>query len=152
MYILHIPVSDELSIAISKTIFVSNGADMGGVIYSAIPASFSFSITATNFTNNSARRVGGVFWGQLGSLYIEGSRFTSNTAQQNGGIAFAFNSSICIAECEFSHNSGSLYTFNGNLTISGYTIFKNSTQILNMQESCKVMYFKKEGQSLAFDQ
>ena len=116
----------------NNTVAVSVGGvtqhNAGGVIgaYSAY-----FNITSSVFTNNIAG-VGGVLHATNSpSFIIVGSSFYANKAYSYGGVMFTTNCSILIADSAFYRNLGSLYVFNSNLTISGYSRFENGSEWLN---------------------
>ena len=74
---------------------------------------------------------GGVAYGKKSSFNITDSRFSINKANNYGGIMFTIECSTNITESTFAHNLGSLYIFNGNLTLSGHTRFENCTEPSN---------------------
>ena len=92
----------------------------------------SLTIMNSSFANNKAGEVGGVIWSEVvSSLSITSSSFTNNTAGSHGGIMFTIQCSTHISDSTFQYNSGSLYTFSGNLTISGQTKFENCVEPTN---------------------
>ena len=131
-------VTDGGSFNISNSSFTDNSATLrGGVIYTVTG---SYSITVSNFTNNKANEAGGVIWSDQVSLNIHDSSFSNNTADSYGGIMFTILCSTHITDSTFYFNSGSLYTFNSNLTFSGHSKFENC-----IEPSNKTSLTSKEG-------
>ena len=97
----------------------------GGVMWTS---GTSLNIISSTFTNNSAADSGGVAWAITSSFNIIGSSFYANKANSYGGIIFTTESSTHIANGIFDHNSGSLYSFNSNLTFSGSTRLENCAE------------------------
>ena len=119
----------EGSFNIINSTFTNNGAaELGGVM---VTLGGSFNITSSTFTTNRAN-VGGVIWSEdVESFTINNSSFNTNTADNYGGIMFSLECSIHITDSTFHYNSGSLYTFNGNLTFSGQSKFENCVEPSN---------------------
>ena len=109
---------------IASCIFNNNSAAYGGIM---VTYNSTYIITSSMFTNNS----GGVAWTIISSFNIIGSNFYANKANSSGGIMFTIDSSTHIANGTFDYNSGSLYSFNSNLTFSGYTRLENCAEQLN---------------------
>ena len=86
-------------------------------------------VVSSAFTNNEAKKVGGVLRSQDESVSIDNSSFSSNTAESHGGIMFTVQCSTHIARSTFHYNTGSLYTFNGNLTFSGQSKFEYGVEL-----------------------
>ena len=128
------------SFNITSSTFNNNSADSGGVMS---PFEGSFNITSSTFNNNKAN-VGGVIRSQdVQSFTINNSSFNNNSADRYGGIMFTYQSSIHITDSTFHYNSGSLYTFNGNLTLSGQSNFDNC-----VYQSNKTPLTRQEGGAL----
>ena len=121
-------MSGDSSFTISSSSFNTNSATYGGVI--ATSSDTSFTISSSSFNTNSATYFGGVIYGFNGTLSIDNSNFSSKTVNNTlgGGIIFINQVSTNIANTTFDNNVGSIYTFNSNLTFSGNSIFKNSTE------------------------
>ena len=119
------------SFSITSSMFTNNSATFfGGVIFTYNVSSFN--ITSSTFTNNSAAGSGGVAEiVEASSFNIIGSSFYANKANNFGGILVTTESSMHIANGTFEYNSGSLYSFNSNLTFSGYTRLENCAEPLN---------------------
>ena len=107
---------------IASSTFANNSAAYGGVM---ITFDSSLIITSSTFTNNRAADSGGVAWASISSFNIIGSSFYANRANSYGGIIATVGSSTYITNGTFDYNSGSLYSFNSNLTFSGYTRLEN---------------------------
>ena len=144
------------SFNITDCIFDNNRADFGGVLsatggsYNITSSSFnhnsattyggvmyirfgpSIDIMSSTFTTNKAN-VGGVIWSQsaISTININNSSFNNNSADNYGGIMFTLQCSTHITDSTFQYNSGSLYTFNGNLTFNGKSKFKSSVEPSN---------------------
>ena len=143
------------SFSVSSSSFTNNSATYGGVMATS---GGSFNITSSTFTNNSANLLGGVIYTYDGSFNITSSTFTNNSAITSGGVIACLNQLLLnidnssfytnkadgyggimltigclthIADSAFDHNLGSLYIFNSNLTISGYTTFENCAEPSN---------------------
>ena len=147
------------SFNITNSTFNNNSAFFDGGVMATSDGSFN--ITSSTFNNNSAARRGGVMDTSDGSFNITSSTFNNNSAawwggvmtisdesftisnSNNGGIIFAFHCSIRITESTFHHNSGSLYTLNGNLTFSGKSKFENCVEPSN-----KTLLILQEGGAL----
>ena len=116
------------SFNITSSSFNNNSAtNYGGVMYTLLDRSIN--ITSSSFTTNKAK-FGGVIWSQSvhSMININNSSFNNNSADSNGGIMFTLQCSTHITDSTFQYNSGSLYTFNGNLTFSGKSKFENSIE------------------------
>ena len=61
-----------------------------------------------------------------------------------------FECSTRIANSKFDHNSGSLYIFNGNLTFSDSTIFENSAEPSNKENSFHSLLQERGGAITSF--
>ena len=132
-----------------NSIFTHNNALIhGGVIRMA--GKSSFNITNSIFTGNSATGQGGVIRCSRGSFNIDNSRFNTNTATNYGGIMFIIECSTHIANSTFDHNLGSLYTFNSNLTFSGYTRFENCAEPSNKIATEDVQIVQEGGAITSF--
>ena len=108
---------------ITNSTFTNNSADNeGGVMIIFISL---FNINSCTFTNNSAGDSGGAAYAISSSVNIISSSFYANKANSIGGIMLTTESSTHITNGIFDYNSGSFYSFNSNLTFSGYTRFKN---------------------------
>ena len=124
------------SFTITSSTFTNNSATNGGVMDTYSTYLLIIIINST-FTNNSATSEGGVIscYAQLRpdreSLNIYNSSFYTNKADGYGGIMFTIGCTTHIADSAFDHNLGSLYIFNSNLTISGYTTFENCAEPSN---------------------
>ena len=121
------------SFNITNSTFHNNSAAMrGGVMHRLF--SGSFDITSSSFNDNSADSGGVIYviWSQdVRSFTINNSSFNNNSADSYGGIMFTLQCSIHITDSTFHYNSGSLYTFNGNLTFSGQSKFENCVEPSN---------------------
>ena len=116
----------DSSFEISTSIFTNNIAAFGGVmsirggnlrmIYDSLP-----NFNTCVFVNNTATDSGGVFWCSGETLTIDNSSFSLN---REGGVIFILQCSTYITNSTFNQNNGSLYTFNSNLTFSGYLKFE----------------------------
>ena len=127
---------------VTNSTFTNNNATFGGGV--TVSAKASFNITNSTFTNNTAAEYGGVLHVEGGgSLYVKDSCFKYNSADISGGIMFALDSIAHITDSTFHHNSGSLYTFGGNLTFSGQSKFENCSEPSN-----KTSLTLKEGGAL----
>ena len=128
-------VTSDGSFTITSSTFTNNSATYyGGVM--ATSSTYLLIITNCTFTNNSATSEGGVIYcfaslPDRESLNIYNSSFYTNKADGYGGIMFTIGCSTHIADSAFDHNLGSLYIFNSNLTISGYTTFENCAEPSN---------------------
>ena len=123
----------------SSTFNNNSAAHYGGVMYTKYG---SFNITSSTFNNNSAD-TGGVVYTSDGSFNIKNSSFNNNSADGYGGIMFILQCSIHIIDSTFHYNSGSLYTYNGDLTFSGKSKFENC-----FEPSNKTSLTLKEGGAL----
>ena len=115
---------------IRTSTFTNNSANKSGVVY--IFPYASFSIITSIFVNNSATLRGGIIWcSEHGTLKVDNSNFSLNAvSNQGGGLIFMFQCSAHISNSTFDKNNGSLYTFNSNLTFSGYLKFENIAEPL----------------------
>ena len=122
-------------IQINACAFSYNKAKTGGVLYAFRS---SFYITNSTFSENIAAKQGIVY--SVGRLYpkvnvptystnnlchIDNSNFSSNTALGGGIISLYYASVKISGNTNFVDNNGSLYIFNSNLTIIGFTNFAN---------------------------
>ena len=119
----------DSSFDISDSIFSNNSADYGGVMYTS---DTSLNVVSSNFVNNTATHCGGIIWcSKDGTLKVDNSNFSLNAvSNQGGGVIFIRQCSVHISKSTFDKNNGSLYTFNSNLTFSGYLKFENTTEPL----------------------
>ena len=123
------------SFTITSSTFTNNSATYGGVMHTY--STYLLIINYCTFTNNSATSEGGVIYylaplrPDRESLNIYSSSFYINKADGSGGIMFTIGCTTHIADSAFDHNLGSLYIFNSNLTISGYTTFENCAEPSN---------------------
>ena len=143
------------SFTITSSTFTNNSATQygGGVMYTIII--YSLIITNSTFTNNSATILGGVIYCSAllpdrESLNIYSSSFYTNKADGYGGIMFTIGCTTHIADSAFDHNLGSLYIFNSNLTISGYTTFENCTEPSNKTATEDVLTCQEGGAITTF--
>ena len=140
------------SFNITSSTFTNNSATDGGVMSTS---DGSFNITNSTFTNNSATSEGGVIY-CLASLpdreplNIYSSSFYTNKADDYGGIMFTIGCTTHIADSAFDHNLGSLYIFNSNLTISGYTTFENCAEPSNKTATEDVLTRQEGGAITSF--
>ena len=126
--VIHTQNSSESTFNIASNTFYNNSAQYGGVMICWVTVGGKINIAGGKFISNSAS-LGGVFWIYQGSFYIQNSSFINNAAKYYGGIMLTFESPMEVDDCKFDHNSGSLYIFNSNLTISGHTNFENCTKL-----------------------
>ena len=112
------------SFDINNSIFFNNSAVSGGVMYTS---DSSFNIVSSIFVNNGATLSGGIIWcSEGGILTVDNSNFSLNAvSNKGGGVIFIRQCSAHITNSTFDQNNGSLYTFNSNLTFSGYLKFEN---------------------------
>ena len=111
---------------ITTSNFTNNGVHHdGGVVRSYLGR---FRVSKCHFISNRAGDAGGVVWLLVGSINLKDTRFINNAAFSNGGVMLSSDCSIHIVNCTFARNLGSLYTFNGNLTIAGNTTFTNNSE------------------------
>ena len=133
------------SFTITSSTFTNNSATGGGVM---ITSDRSFNITSSTFTNNSATILGGVIYclsfPDRESLNIYSSSFYTNKADGYGGIMLTIGCTTHIVDSAFDHNLGSLYIFNSNLTISGYTTFENCAEPSN-KTATEDVFTRQEG-------
>ena len=114
---------------INKSIFANNSAEDGGVI--SISAYSSFTVKNSMFVNNKATSYGGVINCIDGTVNVISSNFSLNAVSDQGrGMIFILNCFTDVTNSTFNQNNGSLYSFNSNLTFSGYLKFENSTNTL----------------------
>jgi hypothetical protein len=75
--------------------------------------------------------------------------FFANKPNSYEGIMFTFGDSVFIMDSTFDHNLGSLYIFNGYLTVSGNMLFENCVEpsSKSILEDINISHFQKEGQS-----
>ena len=121
------------SFDISNSTFTNNTSvrsGSGGVMY--IKSYASFNIITSIFVNNRATLNGGIIWcSNHGTLKVDNSNFSLNAVfNQGGGVIFILDCSAHISNSTFDQNSGSLYTFNSNLTFSGYLKLENIAEPL----------------------
>ena len=120
--------SSYSSFTISTSTFSNNTSYDGGVISTIIDSSFNISTSV--FVNNKATLFGGVFRCSGGTLNVNNSIFRLNAVSNLGGVIFIRQCSTHISNSTFDQNNGSLYTFNSNLTFSGYLTFENSAELV----------------------
>ena len=115
---------------IKNSLFHANSARDGGVVdtVGSEHTDISISIVSTDFSQNYAEFRGGIIRCSNTSMNIQNSNVSFNRAAQYGGIMLASNCSTHIIDCLFYNNSGSLYVFNSNLTLSGSTVFENGKE------------------------
>ena len=134
--------------SVTNSMFANNSAIVGGAM--AMSGGSLFSITNSTFTNNSAIDYGGVIQCSRGSFNIDNTWFNSNVANNYGGTMFIIECSTHIANSMFDHNLGSLYTFNSNLTFSGYTRFENCAEPSNKTASEDLQIVQEGGAITSF--
>ena len=118
----------------------SNGG-VGGVTESYA----SFNIITCIFVNNRATVNGGIIWcSKHGTLKVDNSNFSLNAvANKGGGIIFVLQCSTHVTNSTFDQNNGSMYTFDSNLTFSGYLKFENtSVPLIASQEGGAITSFQ----------
>ena len=116
------------SLNISNSNFTSNNASYGGAVATAEDYLF---ICKSIFLKNNATSFGGVIYSQMGMLNLGNSYFSSNAVNYFGeGLILIIQCSTYIANSTFHHNTGSIYTYNSNLTFSGNSSFNKFTDIL----------------------
>ena len=141
------------SFTITSSTFTNNSATWYGGVMATSDGSFT--ITSSTFTNNSATILGGVIYCSASlpdreSLNIYSSSFYTNKADGYGGIMFTIGCTTHIADSAFDHNLGSLYIFNSNLTISGYTTFENCAEPSNKTATENVLTRQEGGAITSF--
>ena len=144
------------SFTITSSTFTNNSANVGGSVMATSDTYLLIVITNSTFTNNSATSEGGVifYYAHLRpdreSLNIYNSSFYTNKADGYGGIMFTIGCTTHIADSAFDHNLGSLYIFNSNLTISGYTTFENCAEPSNKTATENVLTRQEGGAITSF--
>ena len=137
------------SFYISNSTFTKNSAaDRGGVM--SMGSSASFSIITSIFENNRATVSGGIIWcSEHGTIKVNNSNFSLNAVfNQGGGVIFILQCSTEISNSTFDQNNGSLYTFDSNLTFSGYLKFEHSSvpfiprKVIESQEGGAITSFQ----------
>ena len=121
----------------------NNSAHYGGVVY--IHSYASFSIITCILVNNRATVSGGIIWcSEHGTLKVDNSNFSLNAVlNQGGGVIFILQCSAHITNSTFDQNNGSLYTFDSNLTFSGYLKFEHtSVPLIESQEGGAITSFQ----------
>ena len=142
------------SFTITSSTFTNNSATAGGVMVTIF--TYSLIITNSTFTNNSATSEAGVIFcyallrPDRESLNIYNSSFYTNKADGYGGIMLTIGCTTHIADSAFDHNLGSLYIFNSNLTISGYTTFENCAEPSNKTATEDVLTRQEGGAITSF--
>ena len=132
----------NVSVHITNSTFNNNSAaNDGGAMHTF---GGTFNIINSIFTTNKAKKTGGVILSEeIPSFTVSNSSFNNNSADSYGGIMFTLQCSIHITDSTFHHNSGSLYTSNGNLTFSGQLKFENCVEPSN-----KTSFTLQEGGAL----
>ena len=126
-----IMVTQDGSFNIQNSTFTNNSAAIaGGVMVTQDDSS----VTVNNcvFTHNKATLSGGVIHCSDGTFNVDNSNFSLNEVfSQGGGVMYVFRCSVNITDSNFDQNTGSLYTFNGNVMFSGYIRLKSFTESLH---------------------
>ena len=129
----------EVTMNIDRNHFGNNTAEVYGGVILTDRNSF-MNISGSTFDSNTAKSIGGVILTR-GSLYnITNSNFINNRVTSEVGAFFFASCSIYIANSTFGNNSGSLYIFNSNLTLSGCSTFVNCTEPSNTTHNVDNMY------------
>ena len=143
--------TSDCSFNITSCAFINNSAAVAGAM---LTTGSSFNITSSTFTNNSAIYDGGVHVTHVRAydslLNIVSSSFCTNEANSFGGIMVTIACSTKITDGKFDHSSGSLYIFNGNLTFSGHTRFKNCKEPSNRADAMKATLVQEGGAITSF--
>ena len=142
--VLHVEGS---SFSIIDSTFSSNQAtDLGGVMATS---ETSFNITNSITILNRAD-FGGVIVCSGGTVEIENTTFSQNTADVYGGAMLVSGSSLKINNSRFDHNIGSLFSFNSNLTFTGFTKFDHCVELPIENFSENVLYREQGGAITSF--
>ena len=132
-------VIKEVTMNIDRNHFGNNTAEVYGGVILTDRNSF-MNISDSTFDSNTAKSIGGVILTR-GSLYnITNSNFINNRVTSDGGAFFFATCSIYIANSTFGNNSGSLYIFSSNLTLSGRSTFENCTEPSNTTHNIDNMH------------
>ena len=126
--------------------FTNNSADIGGVMYAISDPSLYVYTSYINTNINNAididfTNISTAIHGELKDQLLHftfsfvSSTFSSNTADHYGGIMVAIACSVHITDTTFDYNLGSLYIFNGNLTLSGYNKFVSCMEPLTKADN-----------------
>ena len=135
------------SFSIIDSTFSSNQAtDLGGVMATS---ETSFNITNSITILNRAD-FGGVIVCSGGTVEIENTTFSQNTADVYGGAMLVSGSSLKINNSRFDHNIGSLFSFNSNLTFTGFTKFDHCVELPIENFSENVLYREQGGAITSF--
>ncbi|WP_458405217.1 Ig-like domain repeat protein, partial [Methanobrevibacter sp.] len=96
------------NLALSNNNFINNSATIsGGAIYTPYISEFTFKVTDSNFTSNSAQEGGAVYAGY--KFTGEGITFINNTATSRGGAVYILISGSKISSSYFDGNNADLY-------------------------------------------
>ena len=102
--------------------FSSNSADAGGAISATLSSKVNF--TRSIFCNNNANKGGVLHASGHANVQMNSVTTTFNTAKL--GIMYFIGSIGTISgDTQFLNNSGSIFIYNGNFTITGRAIFAN---------------------------
>ena len=148
----------ESSLTIIDVAFHNNAANVVGRAICAINGHLT--IHSNSVTNNSAAYGGAIFkynnyddFTMITFINIYNCTFINNGATFAGGIIWCSGCSTHIANSTFDYNLGSLYIFNSNLTLSGYTVFETGTEPLNKMSTENPLPFQiQEGGAITSDQ
>ena len=121
------------NVSVTKTKFISNEAEIGGVLsaYKSI-----ISISQCTYSNNRALHGGGVMATVESSVNIDNSIFSKNVATHErsiGGVMYTSGGSFNITSSTFNNNSadggGVMVTSGGSFNITSSTFNNNSAAI-----------------------
>ena len=132
-------VIKEVIIKIDRNHFGNNTAELYGGVMLTDSNSF-MNISGSTFDSNTAKSIGGVILTHGSLNNITNSTFINNRVTSDGGVFFFVGCSLHIANSTFGNNSGSLYIFSSNLTLSGCSTFKNCTEPLNTTSDVDRIY------------
>ncbi|MCI5779847.1 MAG: hypothetical protein MR051_08580, partial [Lentisphaeria bacterium] len=100
-----------------RSVFTGNIAVDGGAIRANVG---TFTVSATDFSGNSASQYGGAIYDNQGTAAIDGAGFDRNVAGKHGGaVYFNGSGSPTISNTDFSGNSASQY---GGAVLVGGTV------------------------------
>jgi predicted outer membrane repeat protein len=128
-------IQEEIPVLIRNSTFVENSAEYGGAIICATVANVT--IEGGMIDGNMAR-IGVIFAKGESFIDLFGTVITNNTA--NRAIVYITQSVGYLSDITLTENTGSIFVYFGNLTLSGNTIITNGSPQSNSNKTISFDY------------